>query len=157
MHMTHGTIAGMLLTDLIMDRENPWASLYNPARKTLGAAERFVKENVNVAVQYGAWVTGGDVSSTDDIVKGTGAVVRRGLSKVAAYRDEAGALHECSAVCPPLGCIVEWNSNERTWDCPCHGSRFDKQGALLCGPANSDLAALDHEAKPIEPPLLAGH
>jgi len=140
--MTHGTIAGILLTDLIMERENPWASLYDPARKTLAAAERFVKENVNVALQYGAWVTGGDVSSTEEIVSGTGVVVRRGLTKVAAYRDEAGTLHECSAVCPHLGCVVEWNANESTWDCPCHGSRFDKQGALLCGPANCDLAAV---------------
>lgn len=154
--MTHGTIAGMLLTDLIMERENPWASLYDPARKTPGAAERFVNENVNVALQYSAWVTGGDVSSTDDIVTGTGAVVRRGLSKVAACRDEAGTLHECSAVCPHLGCIVEWNSNESTWDCPCHGSRFDKRGALLCGPANRDLAPLEAVVQPMEPPLLAG-
>ena len=93
--MTHGTIAGRLLTDLIMEREHPWASLYDPARKTLGGAERFVKENVNVALQYGAWVTGGDVCSTDDIVAATGAVVRRGLTKVAAYRDKAGTLNEC--------------------------------------------------------------
>ena len=154
--MTHGTIAGILLTDLIMERENPWASLYDPARKTLAAAERFVKENVNVALQYGAWVTGGDVSSTEEIVSGTGAVVRRGLTKVAAYRDEAGTLHECSAVCPHLGCVVEWNANESTWDCPCHGSRFDMQGALLCGPANCDLAAVNPVVLPMESPLLAG-
>ena len=154
--MTHGTIAGILLTDLIMGRENPWESLYDPARKTLGAAERFVKENVNVALQYGAWVTGSDVRSTKDIVPGTGAVVRRGLTKIAAYRDETGSLHECSAVCPHLGCIVKWNANESTWDCPCHGSRFDKQGALLCGPANCDLAALDPVVPPLESPLLAG-
>ena len=153
--MTHGTIAGILLTDLIMERENPWESLYDPARKTVGAAERFVKENVNVALQYGAWVTGGDVSSTADIVAGTGAVVRRGVSKVAAYRDAAGQLHECSAVCPHLGCIVRWNSDESTWDCPCHGSRFDKQGALLCGPANCDLAEVNPVVPPMESPLFA--
>lgn len=154
--MTHGTIAGILLTDLIMERDNPWESLYDPARKTLKAAENFVKENVNVALQYGAWLTAGDISSTDDIMTGTGAVVRRGLSKIAAYRDPTGTLHECSAVCPHLGCIVEWNANESTWDCPCHGSRFDKQGALLCGPANSDLAALGSAENLVEPPLTAG-
>ena len=154
--MTHGTIAGILLTDLIMDRENPWASLYDPSRKTLGAADRFISENVNVALQYSAWVTGGDISDTDDIVAGTGAVVRRGLTKVAAYRDETGTLHQCSAVCPHLGCIVEWNAGESTWDCPCHGSRFDKQGSLLCGPANCNLTALNDAMLPMEPPLLAG-
>ena len=140
--MTHGTIAGMLLTDLIVGRHNPWTSLYDPARKTLRAAERFLKENINVALQYGSWVTGGDVDSTQDIASGKGAVVRQGLTKVAAYRDETGLLHELSAICPHLGGIVEWNHNESTWDCPCHGSRFDKGGHLLCGPANSDLSPI---------------
>jgi len=137
--MTHGTIAGILLTDLIVGRSNPWSQLYDPARKTLSASDRFLKENLNVAAQYGSWVTGGDVESSEAIAPGTGAVVRQGLTKVAAYRDEHGQLHECSAVCPHLGCIVQWNHNESTWDCPCHGSRFDKKGHLLCGPANTNL------------------
>ena len=140
--MTHGTIAGILLTDLIVGRHNPWTALYDPARKTLRAAERFLQENLNVALQYRSWLTGGDVASTHDIAPGTGAVVRRGLTKVAACRDELGRLHECSAVCPHLGCLVEWNPLEHTWDCPCHGSRFDKQGHVLCGPANCDLAVI---------------
>ena len=137
--MTHGTIAGILLTDLIVGRDNPWSTLYDPARKTLRAAGRYVKENLNVALQYSSWVTGGDESSLQAIMPGSGAVVRDGLTKVAAYRDAQGELHQCSAVCPHLGCIVEWNHNESTWDCPCHGSRFDKQGHLVCGPANRDL------------------
>ena len=140
--MTHGTIAGILLTDLIVGRHNPWVSLYDPARISLRAAERFLTENANVAWQYGAWVTGGDVASVNEIAPGQGAVVRRGLTKVAAYRDEGGIVHECSAICPHLGCIVEWNRNESTWDCPCHGSRYDKQGHVICGPANSDLAPI---------------
>ena len=140
--MTHGTIAGILLTDLIVGRQNPWVSLYDPARISLRAAERFLTENANVAWQYAAWVTGGDVATVNEIAPGQGAVVRRGLTKVAAYRDEGGVIHECSAVCPHLGCIVEWNHNESTWDCPCHGSRFDKQGHLVCGPANSDLTPI---------------
>ena len=138
--MTHGTIAGMLLTDLIVGRQNLWTSLYDPARKTLRAAEKFLQENVNVALQYTSWMTGGDVGTTQEIASGQGAVVRRGMTKVAAYRDEMGLLHECSAICPHLGCIVEWNHNESSWDCPCHGSRFDKRGHLLCGPANCDLS-----------------
>ena len=140
--MTHGTIAGILLTDLIVGRMNPWTSLYDPARKTLRAVGRFLKENLNVALQYSTWATGGVFASAQEIAVGKGAVIRRGLTKVAAYRDELGIVHECSAVCPHLGCFVEWNHNESTWDCPCHGSRFDKQGHLLCGPANSDLAAI---------------
>ncbi len=140
--MTHGTIAGILLTDLILERQNPWSTLYDPSRKTLRAAGRYLQENLNVVSQYTTWLTGGDVDSTQSIAPGTGAVVRAGLSKVAAYRDDHGVLHQCSAICPHLGCIVEWNRNESTWDCPCHGSRFDKRGHLLCGPANSDLETI---------------
>ena len=143
MGMTHGTIAGILLTDLILGRENPWEKLYDPARKTLRAARTFVSEMINVAAQYADWVTGGDVSSKNEIAKDSGAVLRNGLTKVAVYRDAEGKLHECSAVCTHLGGIVRWNSAEKTWDCPCHGSRFDKLGKVFNGPANTDLAAIE--------------
>lgn len=145
MGMTHGTIAGILLTDLILGRENPWATLYDPSRKTLLAAGEFAKEAVNMAAQYADWVTGGDVSSTDEIADDSGAVMRRGLSKIAVHRDAHGKLHELSAVCPHLGCIVRWNASEKTWDCPCHGSRFGKLGKVINGPANTDLAPTDEE------------
>jgi glycine/D-amino acid oxidase-like deaminating enzyme/nitrite reductase/ring-hydroxylating ferredoxin subunit len=141
--MTHGTIAGILLTDLIMGRENDWARLYDPARKTLRALKEFASENLNVARQYADLLTGGDVDSADEIKPGKGAIVRHGLKKVAAYRDESGTLHQRSAVCVHLGCIVDWNSKEKTWDCPCHGSRFDAYGKVFQGPANSDLAAIE--------------
>jgi glycine/D-amino acid oxidase-like deaminating enzyme/nitrite reductase/ring-hydroxylating ferredoxin subunit len=139
MGMTHGTIAGMLLTDLITEETNPWADLYDPSRKTISAAKDFVKENLNVAAQYTDVLTGGEVDSVDDIELGQGAVVRSGLTKVAVYRDDDGAVHSMSAVCVHLGCIVTWNGVEKTWDCPCHGSRFDALGVVINGPANSDL------------------
>jgi len=139
MGLTHGTIAGLLLTDLIMGRDSSWASLYDPSRKTLRAAGTFVQESVNVAVQYADWVTGGDVSSEEEIGMDSGAIVRHGLKKVAAYRDQKGVLHRCSAVCPHLNCIVGWNNTEKTWDCPCHGSRFDKFGKVINGPAIQNL------------------
>ncbi|HEX3036888.1 MAG TPA: FAD-dependent oxidoreductase [Thermodesulfobacteriota bacterium] len=143
MGMTHGTIAGILLTDLILGRENAWATLYDPSRKTLRAATEFVKENINVAEQYTDWLTGGEVSSTEEIMSGEGRIIRRGLGKIAAYRDEKGILHERSAVCTHLGCIVSWNSSEKTWDCPCHGSRYDAYGRVINGPANKDLGKVD--------------
>ncbi len=143
MGMTHGTIAGILLTDLIVGRDNPWKTLYNPARKTLRAGMEFVKEASNMASQYTDWVTPGDVSSAAEIPVGGGAVLRRGIKKIAVYRDENGSLHELSAVCPHLGCIVAWNSTEHTWDCPCHGSRFDHSGHVVIGPANSDLNRIE--------------
>ena len=140
MGMTHGTIAGILLTDLIAGRQNPWAELYDPSRIRSGAASEWVKENLNVAAQYTSWITSGEVSSVDEIVPNTGAVLRDGLKKVAVFRDEAGELHGCSAVCTHLGCIVAWNASASTWDCPCHGSRFDPYGKVVNGPAKEDLS-----------------
>ncbi|MEX0718208.1 MAG: FAD-dependent oxidoreductase [Planctomycetaceae bacterium] len=145
MGMTHGTIAGILLTDLILGRENPWATLYDPSRKPLRALGEYVKDATNMAAQYTDWLMGGDVGSADEIPHDSGAILRRGLSKVAAYRDENGTLHERSAVCPHLGCVVRWNPAEKSWDCPCHGSRFDKLGKVFNGPANRDLAPLEDE------------
>jgi glycine/D-amino acid oxidase-like deaminating enzyme/nitrite reductase/ring-hydroxylating ferredoxin subunit len=139
MGMTHATIAGILLTDLIAGRENEWAALYDPGRVTLRATGEFVRENLNVAAQYTDLVSGGDVESADSVARGSGAVIRRGTTKVAIYRDADGRVHEMSAICPHLGCVVAWNPGERTWDCPCHGSRFDACGRVVNGPANSDL------------------
>jgi len=139
--MTHGTIAGLVIADLIAGRDNPWAKLYDPARKTLKSAGDYAKENLNVAAQYVKGYAGGrDVKDAGDIAPGSGAIVPRGLAKVAAWRDEQGTLHERSAVCTHLGCIVQWNSAERTWDCPCHGSRYACDGKVITGPATRDLA-----------------
>jgi Rieske Fe-S protein len=138
--MTHSTIAGLLLTDQIAGRENPWARLYDPGRVSLRAAGALAKENLNAVSKYADYVTGGDVASADEIPPGEGAILRRGLTKVAAYRDPAGVLHEMSAVCTHLGCVVRWNSAEKSWDCPCHGSRFDRHGRVVSGPATRDLS-----------------
>jgi Rieske Fe-S protein len=143
MGMTHGTIAGILLGDLILERHNPWESLYDPSRKTMRASGGFVQENFNVARQYLDWLKPGEVDSSREIEPGCGAVLRRGLSKVAVYRDEDGKAHEMSAVCPHLGCIVHWNDAEHTWDCPCHGSRFDKLGKVINGPSNVGLEPME--------------
>lgn len=140
MGMTHGTIAGMLISDLIMGRENPWVELYEPSRKPIRGVKEFASENLNVATRYLEWVTGGDVSQADQVPPGTGAVIRRGLHKVAVYRDEKGEVHECSAACPHLAGVVHWNPAMRTWDCPLHGSRFDAFGHVLDGPAIGNLA-----------------
>jgi glycine/D-amino acid oxidase-like deaminating enzyme/nitrite reductase/ring-hydroxylating ferredoxin subunit len=139
MGMTHGTIAGMLICDLIRGYPNRWTELYDPSRIRAGAAGEFLKENLNVVAQYASWVTPGDVTSLDEITPTTGAIVREGISKVAVFRDEAGELHRRSAVCTHLGCIVGWNKAASTWDCPCHGSRFDAYGRVINGPASTDL------------------
>jgi glycine/D-amino acid oxidase-like deaminating enzyme/nitrite reductase/ring-hydroxylating ferredoxin subunit len=145
--MTHGTIAGMLLTDLIQGRDNSWSVLYEPTRKTLGALGSFAKETINMAAQYVDWITPGDVKDGELVAPGSGAVIRRGLKKIAVFCDEAGRQHERSAVCPHLEGIVAWNQSEKTWDCPCHGSRFDRFGKVVNGPAIKDLLSAE------EPPM----
>lgn len=139
--MTHGTIGAMLVADLIQRRANTWAELYDPTRRMVefGIAGDVVRETVNVAAQFTDYLKGGEVMTADEIAPGEGAVLQEGVSKVAAYRDEAGALHKHSAVCTHMGCIVAWNSAEKSWDCPCHGSRFDADGRVINGPANHDL------------------
>ncbi|MBC3542357.1 FAD-dependent oxidoreductase [Rufibacter sediminis] len=141
--MTHGTIAGILITDLICERVNPWEKLYDPGRVTFStdSAKEFLKENLNVAGQYLDWVKPGQ-KEKDAIEPGTGVVVQKGAGKVAVYCDAQGTRHECSAVCTHLGCIVHWNNLENSWDCPCHGSRFDPYGKVVAGPALKDLEKL---------------
>jgi nitrite reductase/ring-hydroxylating ferredoxin subunit len=141
--MTHGTIAAMLLPELIRRGEHAWAKLYDPSRITMRTAPDFAKENLNVARQYVDYFTGGEAASADELKPGEGAVIRRGLKKIAVYRDEAGAVHEMTAICPHLKCIVHWNRTETTWDCPCHGSRFDSLGKVLNGPSVADLAPVE--------------
>jgi Rieske Fe-S protein len=104
------------------------------------AARSFLSENVNAgAHMLKDWVGPGEVDSAERIGRGEGAVLRQGATKIAVYRDEQGRVHKHSAVCPHLDCIVQWNPNEKSWDCPCHGSRFDCDGRVLNGPAGSPL------------------
>jgi glycine/D-amino acid oxidase-like deaminating enzyme/nitrite reductase/ring-hydroxylating ferredoxin subunit len=147
MGMTHGTIAGMLITDLIQGRDNPWTTLYEPTRKRLGALGQWARENLNVAAQYTDWLSKRDAESADNIALGQGAVIRESGKPIACYRDPDGELHRCSAVCTHLGCLVSWNAAEKTWDCPCHGSRFDIDGHVLNGPALSSLGNADPATK----------
>lgn len=137
--MTHGTIAGLLLTDLICGKQNPWSDIYNPSRKSFRSLGEFAKENLTVAARYRDHLKRSEVRDEAQIPLDSGAVVRQGGKKVAIYCDEAGRHHACSAVCPHLGCVVAWNSVEKSWDCPCHGSRFDPYGKVVNGPANEDL------------------
>lgn len=136
---TYGTIAGLLLTDLIMGRPNPWASVYDPMRPVTRGAGAWLKENLNAAARYGRYLKPSEVPGVEEIPPGGGAVIRRGLRRIAASRDEHGELTEVSAICPHLGGVVCWNSESKSWDCPVHGSRFAADGSVLDGPAVTDL------------------
>ena len=146
MGMTHGTIGGMLVSDLILERGNPWSEVYDPSRIATQSIVEAVPEVIKSTVPYVDWVTGGDVSSLDEIRNGEGAIIRDGASKIAAYRDENGKLFKRSAVCTHMGCIVRFNSSEKTWDCPCHGSRFAVDGHAINTPAVKPLAPVEEEA-----------
>jgi glycine/D-amino acid oxidase-like deaminating enzyme/nitrite reductase/ring-hydroxylating ferredoxin subunit len=140
MGLTHGTIAGILLAEQVEGRDHPWSRLYDPSRKSMRTVAAFARDAVAPAA------VGGEppgASSSSEIPPGSGAVRREGSELVAVYRDEAGERHEVSAVCTHRGCIVDWNDTEKTWDCPCHGSRFDRFGGVIQGPANEDLRPVE--------------
>jgi Rieske Fe-S protein len=113
--------------------------VYDPARVNLRSLGTYLSEAAQSTAPYGDWLTPGDVGSLEEIEAGEGGVVRDGIQKVAVYKDSHGHPHFYSAVCPHLNGIVRWNSTEKTWDCPCHGSRFDKHGRVLNGPAACGL------------------
>ena len=157
--MSGGTAAGMILSDLIVEGSSPRADVFDPMRfvpsagsplsdslRAVSSGAEFVEENATVATRWvgdraKALLSAGD---DDDLLDpGEGAVVRRRGRPVAVHRDGSGELHASSAVCPHLWCIVEWNDAERTWDCPCHGSRFDCDGTVERGPALEDLSPRD--------------
>jgi glycine/D-amino acid oxidase-like deaminating enzyme/nitrite reductase/ring-hydroxylating ferredoxin subunit len=146
--MTHGTIAGILITDIILGRKNPWQTLYDPKRISLRAPalRHLATHNLDVAVQYAkGYLSPSEVASVDDVPAGEGRVLRRGGKKIAVYRDPEGRVIEKSAVCTHLKCIVEWNGMEKSWDCPCHGSRFKPTGEVLNGPAIMALEDVEPE------------
>jgi len=133
--LTHGTLGARLVTNLIRGDADPLAGVYSPSRWMPAALLTLLGENLNLAAQFTDWLTGGDVGSVEEIPAGHGAIVRSGLGKLAVYRDEAGAVTRLNAACPHMGGVVRWNPGEKSWDCPCHGSRFTCTGEVLHGPA----------------------
>jgi glycine/D-amino acid oxidase-like deaminating enzyme/nitrite reductase/ring-hydroxylating ferredoxin subunit len=147
--LTHGAISGLILPDLIRGKPHPWADAYRPGRLPAKAAGELGRHGLRMAARYADWVKAGTAAGERDLEPGEGAVVRHGLRPVAVYRDLDGQFHRMSAICPHLKCVVAWNASEQTWDCPCHGSRFNRRGHVINGPANRDLAHLYvHEEHP---------
>lgn len=146
MGLTGGALAGMIIRDLMLERPNPWAEVFDPSRKPVTAVAEFMKEQADVVVQYADWITPGEVDDLAEIGPETGAIVRRGAMKYGVSRDKDGKLTCVSAVCTHLGCIVGWNPAASTWDCPCHGSRFRADGTVIHGPASRPLEQVDAEA-----------
>ena len=137
--LTHGTLGGKIVSDLILGYSNPYKDLYDPTRVKLSTAWDVVSHLVEVDSQYTDYLKGGDVTYTHQIPPGEGAIIRRGPKYYAVYKDEEGQVFAQTAVCPHLKGLVRWNSTEKSWDCPLHGSRFDKFGKTLIGPSIDDL------------------
>ncbi len=141
--MTHGTLGGIIISDLINAKDNPWKELYSPKRIPLKVPGTYLSEVMNMAAQYGDYFKSGDIKELDELTNGSGAILSHGLKRIAVYKDSDGKINAFSAVCPHLGCILQWNPEEESFDCPCHGSRFTKSGVVINGPATDNL-------KPVE-------
>lgn len=140
--MTHTAIAGMLISDLIIKGNNPWEKLYDPSRITVKAAKYFLQEVGNMGAQYLDYFDAGDIKSIEELGPRQGAIVNMKGKKTAVYRDETGVIHAYSAICPHMGCVLQWNGDEHSFDCPCHGSRFTCQGVVVNGPAKRDMESV---------------
>ena len=142
--LTFGTLAGMIVSDLVLGRSNPYTELYDATRvKPITAAYDYVTENAAFPAHLmkdRLTTLNAESRSVDSLRKGEGAIFSTGDGKVAVCRDREGALHSLSPVCTHLACDVAWNHAEQTWDCPCHGSRFTPEGKVVNGPAVADLS-----------------
>lgn len=144
--MTFGTLAAMMACDAVQGRTNPWRELFAVERKKLGGVLDFVKENFDFPYYLiRDRFAGGEAESTRQVQRGQGKILKQDGERIACSRDDEGNLNCVSAVCTHMGCIVHWNGAEKTWDCPCHGSRFLTTGEVLAGPAEKGL-------KKVEPP-----
>jgi glycine/D-amino acid oxidase-like deaminating enzyme/nitrite reductase/ring-hydroxylating ferredoxin subunit len=155
--ITHGTIAGILLTDLILGKSNPWITLYDPSREPrkepsanagdIGQTQHGEENSADQGKQENDEKSSSkseeeEISSLENLKERQGIVLEE--KKIAAYKDHRGQLHTYSAVCTHLGCIVTWNNSEKSFDCPCHGSRFSPTGRVINGPANNALETSDN-------------
>ena len=141
--ITNGLVAGMLVADLITTGASPWDQVYAPSRKIHKNIGEFISENITVLKNLAEYLTASEIASVERLRPGEGRLVRSGLAKIAACRDQNGKLHLHSASCTHLGCVVHWNSLEQCWDCPCHGSQFAPDGTALNGPAVSPLSEVE--------------
>jgi glycine/D-amino acid oxidase-like deaminating enzyme/nitrite reductase/ring-hydroxylating ferredoxin subunit len=144
--ITHGTIAGILIPDLINGKENKWEEIYSPSRFKFKAIKTWIKEFGGGFIDYlKKNPSHADEVFLNSIDPGDAKIIQLDKKKYGAYRDESGSLHFISAECTHLGCIVKWNSDEKSWDCPCHGSRFTHEGKVINGPAITDLMHFTNE------------
>ncbi len=147
--LTHGVIAGQVIADQIQGIDNPWKSLYDPKRKSTVASKlpSMIEHDIQINTQYKRFLRS-DIKDVEDLGLGQGGVLNPTMSTPqAVYRDENGKIHRMSALCPHLKGVVCWNDDEKSWDCPIHGSRFSAEGVQLIGPAKAGLEPFEENAK----------
>lgn len=138
--MTHCTLGGLIINDIIIGNPNAYVHLYDPSRITLRTGIDFLKEVCNMAYTMAKdWVTADDIKDVSELELNKGAIISKGIDKIAVYKDADGMVHSCSGVCPHLGGVLQWNDDEKSFDCPLHGSRFTSYGTVINGPAITDL------------------
>ena len=145
MGITNGVAGSLTLLPLIIGEDSRYAPIFDPSRKSASgpSLSEFVKGQAGAVKNFTEYLRPGDAASADELAPGEGAVIREGLSKIATYKAEDGTVTRRSAVCTHMGCLVHWNSFEKCWDCPCHGSQFAPDGQVLNGPAVKPLAAAE--------------
>jgi glycine/D-amino acid oxidase-like deaminating enzyme/nitrite reductase/ring-hydroxylating ferredoxin subunit len=141
--MTHGVAGALINADLITQGKSEWAHVYAPDRKPVAAIGNYLRENATALKNLAEYLTPGEIGSIEELKPGQGAILRQGLSKIAAYRDTKGVVRLHSSSCTHIGCQLHFNSFEHTWDCPCHGSIFGVDGEPLNAPAISALQPVD--------------
>lgn len=142
MGISNGTAAAVMLSDLAVGRDNPWLELFDAKRiKPLAGGSKLLKESTEVASHLVSGYLARKLTSYAQLDRGQAAIMKIDGKNMAAFKDENGVVHAVSAACSHMGCIVGWNETDRTWDCPCHGSRFELNGEVLHGPAVNPLKA----------------
>jgi glycine/D-amino acid oxidase-like deaminating enzyme/nitrite reductase/ring-hydroxylating ferredoxin subunit len=143
--ITNGVAGSLTISSLILNGSSPFEAIFDPGRKSASSSSvaEFVRGQVGAVKNLAEHLSPGEISSVDELEPREGGILRRGLSKIAAYRDENGVVVERSANCTHMGCVIHWNSFERCWDCPCHGSQFAPDGEVLNGPATRPLAEVE--------------
>jgi glycine/D-amino acid oxidase-like deaminating enzyme/nitrite reductase/ring-hydroxylating ferredoxin subunit len=140
--ISNGTAAAMIIADLVAGRDNEWLPVFDASRvKPVAGAKEFAKENLSVAAHLVSGYLSRKPKSFDELEPGHAAIMKIDGDNVAAFKDEQGKVHAVSAVCTHMGCLVGWNATDRTWDCPCHGSRFELSGEVIHGPATQKLGS----------------
>lgn len=150
--LTHGVLAGRLIADEITGEKNPWASLYNPSRLASIAKSlpSMISHDLQINAQYKRFLQS-DIKDIEDLAPGDGGVLNAtGKKPLAVYKDDGGQVHKFSALCPHMKGVVCWNSAEKSWDCPVHGSRFSKDGVQLIGPAKAGLQPADASGQALQ-------